>query len=205
MLLSITIWRNYFKATLQVINNFKQEQWEHPIFQASKWSTAKLFHSITRSSTFSTNNGYSLTANSESSAAHRFSLYFIMALCVRMCVRLCSLCLYLYVSPNLSKTLISPYGRQKALKGDKDGVMNGCCPQGGCLLSRLSLMRSKRRHWITDHLSSVCLRLQLPTKFCRYNVNSYSHISYMICVHKVYTCIYIKRKATRHTNAHTNK
>lgn len=75
------------------------------------------------------------------------SLYFSIGACV--CERLCSLCLNLCVFP--FKTLISPYDRQKALKGDKDGVMNGCCSQEGCLFSCLLLMRSQTRHWVTGH------------------------------------------------------
>lgn len=82
---------------------------------------------------------------------HSLSLYIVVAVCACVSEKLCSLCLYLCVSLNPFKTLISPYNRQKALKGDKDGVMNGCCPQEGCLFSRLPLMRSQKRHWITGH------------------------------------------------------
>ena len=169
MLLSQIIWRkwsNLLEETPQVINNFQCGQWDHPIFQflnAALQNCSIPF--ITRSSTLSTNNGYSLTANSESSAAHRFSLFVLrhgrVCVCERVCVwerererereRLCSLCLYLCVSLNPFKTLISPYDGQKAPKGDKDGVMNGRCSQEGCLFSRLSLMRSQKRHWITGH------------------------------------------------------
>lgn len=77
------------------------------------------------------------------------SLHFNVAACACVRERLCSLCLNLCVFP--FKTLISPYDRQRALKGDKDGVMNGRCSQEGCLFSRLSLMRSQTRHWVTGH------------------------------------------------------
>lgn len=150
--LGLIIWRNIFKETSQIINNFLRGQCGHPIFEflhATLQNCSTPF--ITRSSTLSTNNGYSLTANSESSTARRFSLFVLRYGSVRVSERLCSLCLYPCVSLNPFKTLISPYDGQKALKGDKDGVMNGCCPQEGCLFSHLSLLRSNTRHWITGH------------------------------------------------------
>lgn len=151
-LVSLIIWRKKFKETPQVINKFQRGQWDHPIFaflSAALQNCSIPFN--TRSSTLRTNNGYSLTENSESSAAHTFSLFVLRHGSVCVCEKLCSLCLYLCVSLNPFKTLISPYNRQKALKEDKDGVMNGCCPQEGCLFSRLPLMRSQKRHWITGH------------------------------------------------------
>ncbi len=139
--------------TPQVMNNFQWGQRDHPIFKFLNAALQNSFISfITRSSTLSTNNGDSLTANSESSAAQRFSLFVLRHGCVCVCVcvweRLCSLCLYLCVSLNPFKTLISPYDRQKALK---DGVMNGCCPQEESLFSRRSFMKGQKRRWITGH------------------------------------------------------
>lgn len=79
------------------------------------------------------------------------SLCCVMAERVHVRGRVCSLCLYLCVSFYPFKTLISPRDGQKALKRDKDGMMNDRRPQEGCLFSCLSLMRSQTRLWATGH------------------------------------------------------
>lgn len=94
------------------------------------------------------------------------SLYFIKTACAWMCVWDCALCVCLYPF----ETLISPYDRQKALKGDKDGVMNGCCPHEGCLFSHLSLIRSQTRHWVTGHEAiKIDIRKTQKTHFALFN------------------------------------
>lgn len=141
------------KETPLDINNFQWGQWDHSIFEFinAHCKIVPFFSSQGQVLWLKTMTTASQQTQKVGLATDSLSLYFVMAecVCVREWERLCSLYLCVFLNP--FKTLISSYDGQKALKGDKDGVMNGCCPQEGCLFSRLSLMRSQTRHWITGH------------------------------------------------------
>lgn len=82
------------------MSSSKELQWgqwpPHPIFKFLNAAPQKLLNSFHHKVKYFQDNGYSLTANSESNAAHRFSLFFIMTECVRVCET--ALCVCIFVS-----------------------------------------------------------------------------------------------------------